>query len=203
MIGLMRELLGIRRLAQSVARRVQIERTDATQKCMTAQTIGMGGSVRSDVPIVQQYGFVSVPPDPSGQKGCEAIELHLNGDAAQAVVIGTVDRRSRPTDYQRGESGLHDDQGQEVRIGRQSIDITTEKPVNVTASVFHAADPVSGWLIDASSTGIELKFGTAATSPSIKLSAGSIVIKSGTGAEVSLVGTALTLKGTTIAAVKV
>lgn len=83
------------------------------------------------------YGFSSVPlpPDQDGKKAAEVIAGFINGNRSHPVVIAIDDRRHRPQNWQPGEGGLYDDQGQQVYLSRSGIKITggTNKlPLTVT-----------------------------------------------------------------------
>lgn len=66
----------------------------------------------------QSYGFNSVPvdPDQDGKKAAEVIVGFVNGNRSHPVVLAEGDRRSRPTGWQKGESGLWHYQGASAKL---------------------------------------------------------------------------------------
>ncbi|GGC68634.1 phage baseplate assembly protein domain-containing protein [Chelatococcus reniformis] len=70
------------------------------------------------------YGFHAVPLPPKDGQHAEVIVGAMGGSSSHPVVLGMIDRRHRPKDWQPGEVGLHDDQGQQVRITRDGVVIT-------------------------------------------------------------------------------
>jgi phage gp45-like len=91
------------------------------------QVEGTTGTVRDKVQHVQPYG-VSVNPLP----GAEAVTINIGGDAAQSLCIVVADRRYVLM-LEPGETALHDDQGQSVKIARDGIEITTTKKVVINS----------------------------------------------------------------------
>ena len=57
---------------------------------------------------MQEYGFSSVPPppDPNGPKAAEVLVAFLHGNRSHPVIVATDDRRTRPTNWGSGDSGL-------------------------------------------------------------------------------------------------
>ena len=83
------------------------------------------------------YGHASVPLD-----GAEALVVFLRGDKSGGIVIQVSDPRHQPT-LEKGESALHDDQGQTVHITRNGILVKSHLAVTVDAPSSHFTGNVS------------------------------------------------------------
>ena len=67
---------------------------------------------------LQSYGFNSVPvdPDQNGKKAAEVVVGFVNGNRSHPVVLAEGDRRSRPKNWQKGESGLWHHKGATAKL---------------------------------------------------------------------------------------
>ena len=92
----------LQRLAARVSMALGIGRqtsdTDESQGTATLQAALPAGELRSDLPLVQQFGFCSRPIP-----GCDVIVAYQSGDRSKGVVIATGHQPSRPQDLQPGE----------------------------------------------------------------------------------------------------
>lgn len=72
--------------------------TDESQGTAALQAALPHGELRSDVPLVQQFGFASRPI-----AGSDVIVLFQSGDRTRGVAVATGHQPSRPKDLQPGE----------------------------------------------------------------------------------------------------
>lgn len=108
---------------------------DDNKKMQSVTVRGRFGEEITDVEHWQPYGMHSVPLPPKDGKQAEVLIANLGGSADHPVVIATADRRHRPTNARPGETVLYDDQGQQIRIGRDGIELTgggSNKPFKIT-----------------------------------------------------------------------
>ncbi|AQS88276.1 bacteriophage protein [Neoasaia chiangmaiensis NBRC 101099] len=87
-----------RRISMALGIGRQTADTNESTSTPTVQVALNGGELRSDVPMVQLYGFASrsVP-------GSDVIVVFQDGDRSRGVAVATGDQRNRPTDLQPGE----------------------------------------------------------------------------------------------------
>ncbi len=86
--------------------------TDESQTISLVQAVLPGGEVRSDIPLMQHYGFASRP-----RAGGDVVVVFQGGDRAQGVAVATGDQRNRPTWLQPGEVALyHPPTGARIRM---------------------------------------------------------------------------------------
>lgn len=76
--------------------------TNEARSTPTVQVALAAGEIRSDVPLMQQYGLASRPVP-----GSDAIIIFVGGDRTRGLAIATGDQRNRPTDLQPGEVCLY------------------------------------------------------------------------------------------------
>ncbi len=91
-----------RRVAMALGIGRQTADTDESQTTATVQVALPGGELRSDVPLVQLYGYASRPVP-----GSDLIVVFQGGDRSRGVAIASGDQRGRPTDLQPGEVCLY------------------------------------------------------------------------------------------------
>ncbi|GAB31459.1 putative bacteriophage related protein [Acetobacter pasteurianus subsp. pasteurianus LMG 1262 = NBRC 106471] len=87
-----------RRVMMALGLARQTSDTDESRSTPTMQLALAAGEMRSDVPLLQEYGFRSRPTS-----GCDAAVLFQGGDRTRGVVIATGDQRHPPPGLQRGE----------------------------------------------------------------------------------------------------
>lgn len=75
-----------------------------------------------DVEHAEPYGFTAHP-----KKGAEALVASLAGDRAHTVVLVVGDRRYRLAGLVEGEVAMYDDQGQQIVMRRDNIEINAPK----------------------------------------------------------------------------
>lgn len=108
---------------------------DDSKKMQTITIRGRFGEEIPDVEHWQPYGMHSVPLPPKDGRQAEALVANIGGSADHPVVLGVADRRHRPKDAQPGETVLYDDQGQQIKIGRDGIALgggAANKPLSIT-----------------------------------------------------------------------
>ncbi|MCE2577556.1 phage baseplate assembly protein domain-containing protein [Gluconacetobacter entanii] len=72
--------------------------TNEAPNTPTVQVALAAGELRSDVPVMQEYGLASRPVP-----GSDLFVAFIGGDRTRGVVIATGDQRGRPKDLQPGE----------------------------------------------------------------------------------------------------
>ncbi len=121
----------IKRLLEPLSNRINsligvgvLRRIDpgTTQYC---QVELLEGELRDKLPHHLPYGHASVPLE-----GAEPLVVFLRGDKSGGIVIQVSDPRHQPT-LEKGESSLHDDQGQTVHIRRDGILVRSSMKVTV------------------------------------------------------------------------
>ncbi|AKR49717.1 phage baseplate assembly protein domain-containing protein [Acetobacter pasteurianus] len=121
-----------RRVMMALGLARQTSDTDESKSTPTMQLALAAGEMRSDVPLMQQYGFRSRPTS-----GCDAAVLFQGGDRTRGVVIATGDQRHPPPRLQPGEVCLfHPTSGSSIILKEDgSISINSGKnKINVTCS---------------------------------------------------------------------
>jgi phage gp45-like len=98
------------RIANLVARGV-VQTIDDSKKLQLLQLGLLEGEDADECENFQGYGFKSVPLD-----GAEAVSVFPDGDRGVPLVVGTEDRRHRPTGWEPGEAGIYNDQNLIVRL---------------------------------------------------------------------------------------
>lgn len=116
---------------------------DSASKMQVVQVALLAGEVKDGLEHFEPYGFTSRPHTSS-----EAVALFFGGDKSHGVVIAVSDRRYRLTGLEDGEVALYDDLGQNIKLGRDGIQIAT-KTMNIALSD-------SGVSIDAGSSGLTI-----------------------------------------------
>lgn len=125
---------GARRAYTGVFRGTFIAADDG-KKMQSVTVRGRFGEEISDVEHWQPYGVHSVPLPPKDGSQAEALIANLGGSSDHPVVIAVADRRHRPTGAEPGETLLYDDQGQQIKIGRNGITMVgggSNKPISIT-----------------------------------------------------------------------
>ena len=135
----MRELLDqvARRIGMMVGRGT-IANVDDNAQAQALQVELLADEAQDGVEKFGGYGFTAVP-----HPGGEALVVFVGGLRSHGVVVATEDRRYRPRGLRPGEVALYDDLGQMVKLGRDGIEIETDKPVTIRAErVLVEADTV-------------------------------------------------------------
>jgi len=83
--------------------------------------------VRSDTPVLQQFGFSSVLPD-----GTDVVVMSLAGNRSSAVVVASGHQSYRINGLSSGEVVVYNQWGQFVRLGEDGIVVEASgQPVTV------------------------------------------------------------------------
>ncbi|MFT9376229.1 phage baseplate assembly protein domain-containing protein [Komagataeibacter saccharivorans] len=91
-------LRSARRVMMALGIGRQLADTNEAPNTPTVQAALAAGEIKSDLPIVQEYGLASRPVP-----GSDVIVVFIGGDRSRGVVIATGDQRGRPKDLQPGE----------------------------------------------------------------------------------------------------
>jgi len=123
----------IERLGRGLSNLTGIGRVTAnTNEALSTPTIQIalpGAVLRSDVPLLQQYGLASRPVP-----GADVVVTFLAGDHSRGVAIATGDQRNRPKDLQPGDVCVYHPQTQS-RIWLKSDGSIELAPASGTVSV--------------------------------------------------------------------
>ncbi|EFJ1902208.1 phage baseplate assembly protein [Escherichia coli] len=86
--------------------------------------------VRSDTPVLQQFGFSSVLPD-----GTDVVVMSLAGNRSSAVVVASGHQSYRINGLSSGEVVVYNQWGQFVRLGEDGIVVEASgQPVTVNSA---------------------------------------------------------------------
>ncbi|MGJ7687355.1 phage baseplate assembly protein domain-containing protein [Escherichia coli] len=86
--------------------------------------------VRSDTPVLQQFGFSSVLPD-----GTDVVVMSLAGNRSSAVVVASGHQSYRINGLRSGEVVVYNQWGQYVRLGEDGIVVEASgQPVMVNSA---------------------------------------------------------------------
>ena len=99
--------------------------TDQAVFILTAKLRGQTNDKK--IPIIQQFGFSSVPP-----KGSQAIVAHLSGAADSPVAIATQHDESQMQGMLEGDSALFDDRDQYLILTEEGAKLVTADKFIVT-----------------------------------------------------------------------
>lgn len=99
----------------------------------------MKGELRDGVERMQDYGFTSHP-----HPGADAAAIFIGGNRAKGIVICVDDRRYRLTGLEQGEVAMFDDQGNQIVLRRDKIEVTAVALVEVTAPEATVTAPIIG-----------------------------------------------------------
>lgn len=119
-----RALRPIRDRIQMMIARGTIASVDDGPKLQALQVELLADETHDQVEHFQPYGLAAVP-----HAGAEAVALAAGGLRGHAIVLAVADRRYRLAGLQTGEVALYDDQGQQVKLGRDGVVITSAKGI--------------------------------------------------------------------------
>ncbi|WP_026396337.1 phage baseplate assembly protein V [Acetobacter nitrogenifigens] len=133
-----------RRISMALSTSRQTAATNEASGTSTVQLVLPGGEVRSDVPVLQNYGFYgrSLP-------GADLGVMFVTGDRSRGVVIASNDQRYRPTDLQPGEVCVYHSSGSRITLlADGSISIApAAKKVTIDADVTVTSLTASGDIV--------------------------------------------------------
>ncbi|CAP57510.1 phage baseplate assembly protein [Gluconacetobacter diazotrophicus] len=96
----------LRRLGQRILMALGIARqladTDESLTVSRLQVVLPGGEIRSDVPLMQDYGLASRPVP-----GSDIVVIFQGGDRTRGVAVASGDQRNRPDYLQGGDVALY------------------------------------------------------------------------------------------------
>jgi phage gp45-like len=136
--------------------RLTLDATDDSSLMQAMTLRGLHGEQMTTIEHAHPYGFTARPKQPTQESGgagamdgapspsqgkkqrAEAFVMFVNGNRSHGVATVVADRRFRPNNLQEGETVLHDDQKQQVFIGRDRIVVNTDKEVHVQRGDAHA-----------------------------------------------------------------
>ncbi|AAW62085.1 Bacteriophage protein [Gluconobacter oxydans 621H] len=122
-----------RRVAMAFGLGRQTADTDESRSTATVQVALTSGELRSDVPMMQLYGFASRPVP-----GSDLALMFLTGDRTRAVAVASGDQRGRPADLSPGDVAVyHPKTGSRIWLkGDGSIEIAPAAgKLTITADV--------------------------------------------------------------------
>lgn len=169
------ELRAIGRRVRHMVARGKVLLVDDTGPIQTMQvdlgpidSNGQSLGIRDRLYHAKQFGFASNPP-----AGSDVIVLHVAGDRSNGVAIGTNHQGYRLKSLGGGETAIHDQWGNVVRLTAAGAQITHTARVTITAPsiVINGAVTVSGSI---AATGAIISGGSIAATGAI-LSAGTVL----------------------------
>lgn len=101
----------VRNRVRNVVAKAVVGIVDESKKLQLVQLGILKGEDGDGFENFQGYGFKSVP-----LPGAEAVAVFPDGDRGVGLVVGTEDRRHRPTGWAGGEAGLYNAFGAIVRL---------------------------------------------------------------------------------------
>lgn len=111
--------------------RSTLDQADDTHLMQEVQLRLFHGEQQQSIEHAQPYGFTFVPKKPTTESGirraAEAFVGFLLGNRSHGVATLVADRRFRPNNLQEGEVALHDDQGQQVYLSRNTVVVNVPK----------------------------------------------------------------------------
>lgn len=116
-----------RRLMMLVGRG-RIKVVDDTQTVQFLQIQLGSDEIRDKTPRLAEYGFTSSPPP-----GSDGVAVFLTGDRSDGIVIATGNQQFRPTGLQPGDSAMHNNTGNIIKITASGIQIIGN--VTVTGTI--------------------------------------------------------------------
>ncbi|MDH5633601.1 MAG: phage baseplate assembly protein V [Gammaproteobacteria bacterium] len=146
-------LRALQKLLQPLSRRIRLLAgrgmvllTNSDTKRQTMQVQVGPESTIDDVEHFEPYGFTANAPD-----GSEAVFLSLGGERSHTVVILVDGKPYRLKSLEKGEVALYDDQGQNIHIKRDGIEVNAKK---VTVNSEGDATVNAGGTVDINATGM-------------------------------------------------
>ena len=114
------------RLANILTRAKTVS-VDSSQPVYIVLSIVRGKPNPENIPMMQHFGFASVPP-----KDADQIRAHLSSDPDNPLIIASLDQASQPVDLLEGDSSLFDNRGQFIKIQVNGIHIISpDKDINI------------------------------------------------------------------------
>lgn len=123
----------------NILTRARVVNIDTSQPVFSVMCYVRGKPAPELVPLIQQYGFVSVPPADS-----ILIRAHLSADADNPLIVASIHEDSVPENMAEGDSGIHDNRSQSIKLGDYGIKINSTgdglvinsngKPVMITGN---------------------------------------------------------------------
>ncbi len=111
----------IRRLwhrVQAIVARARLLLADDAGPVQLMQVRIIGDEVKSDVPRMADYGFVSMPP-----AGADVVLVFLSGERSSGIVIATNHQTFRMRNLADGEVAIHDNKGRFVHLSTAGIHV--------------------------------------------------------------------------------
>lgn len=114
----------------NILTRSRVVSVDSTQPIYVVLSTVRGKPAPEQIPMMQHFGFASVPPKDSDQ-----LRVHLSSDPDNPLILASLDTNSQPTDLESGDSALFDDRGQFIKIQVDGIHIfSPDQDINITTS---------------------------------------------------------------------
>lgn len=146
-----------RRVMLMVSKAV-VKKTDSSQK---AQLSIFEDEVRDDIPIIQQYGFVSRPLDDT-----DSVVVFISGNRDNGIVISTRDK-NYTVSLEKGEVALFDNVGTKIHLKKdKKIEITID--TNTYTITKDTIESASEFTIKAAGTSYSFKSTGLETAADIK-----------------------------------
>lgn len=113
----------------SLATRSQVVSVDSSKDIYVVLSNVRGKPSPEQIPMMQNFGFASVPPS-----GSDQLRVHLSSDPDNPLIIASHHAPSQPTDLVPGNSAIFDDAGQYMKLKVDGLHIfTPDKDINIKA----------------------------------------------------------------------
>ena len=114
------------RLANILTRSKTVS-VDSSQPVFIVLSMVRGKPSPENIPMMQHFGFASVPP-----KDADQVRAHLSSDPDNPLIIASLDQVSQPTDLLEGDAALFDNRSQFIKIQVDGIHIISpNKNINI------------------------------------------------------------------------
>lgn len=122
--------------------------SDDTQTVLRSQ-VGVGPlEIQDNTPMLQHYGFSSVPPP-----GADCVLVYIGGDRSQGIGIASGNQLTRPKGKQPGETVIYNGAGMSVYLSNAGIVINSGgMPVTLNGDLRVTGEVTRGYGTAASAT---------------------------------------------------
>ncbi len=106
-------------LANLITRAIVVS-INSSDSIFIVETQVKGKPKPEKIPMMQHFGFASVPP-----KGSNLVRAHLSSNPDNPLIIASLHEASQPTDLVDGDSVLFDNHNQSIKLQVGGITLTS------------------------------------------------------------------------------